>query len=172
MILHDNVKFDRVFGQLLDWLRAADALQAHHKTPLVKAIVGTFDDPVIAALRMWIQQHPDRESLEAASLALSEADRSIVWTQQALVVDLLRAAEAFGTECHQTVGANLAKAARSNSTLGTTLGGQAAGEGELMANARRIMAELPIGSSARRFYRELADSAEHMLQWLSSSPFA
>jgi hypothetical protein len=48
---------------------------------------------------------------------------------------------------------------------------QAAGEGELMTNARRIMDELPIGSSARRFYRELADNAEHMMQWLSSSPF-
>ena len=131
MILHDNAKFDRVLGQLLDWLRGADALQAHHKTPLVKAIVGSFDDPVIAAVRTWLQQHPDRESLEAVSLALSEAERSIVWTQQAFVVELLRAAEAFGTECQQTVGSNLAKAAMSNSGLGTTLGGQAAGEGEL-----------------------------------------
>ena len=36
VILHDNAKFDRVLGQLLDWLRGADALQAHHKTPLVR----------------------------------------------------------------------------------------------------------------------------------------
>jgi transcriptional regulator with XRE-family HTH domain len=171
VVMHDNAKFDRVLGKLLDWLRGADALQAHHKTPLVRAIVGNFDDSVIATVRAWLQQHPDKESLEAVSLALSEAQRSIVWTQQALVVELLHAAEAFGTECQQTVGSNLAKAAMSNTGLGTALGGQAAGEGELMANARRIMVELPIGSSARRFYRELADNAEHMLQWLSSSPF-
>jgi hypothetical protein len=31
---------------------------------------------------------------------------------------------------------------------------------------------LPIGSRARRFYRELADHAEHMMQWLAASPFA
>ncbi len=168
VILHGNAKFDRVFGTLVDWLRGADPLRAHLKTPLVKAIVGNFDDQVIAALRTWLKQHPDRGSLEAASLALSEAERSIVWTQQTFVVELLEAAESFGETCQQTVGSNLKKAAMSNSGLSTTMGGQSAGEAELMSNARRIMGELPIGSSARRFYRELAEYAEHMMQWLSS----
>jgi transcriptional regulator with XRE-family HTH domain len=171
VILHDNAKFDRVLGRLVDWLRGTDPLRAHLKTPLVTGVVGIFDEPVIAALRTWLQQHPDRESLEAVSLALSEAERSVVWTQQAFVVELLEAAEAFDEACLQTVASNLYKAAISNSGLGTSLGGQAAGEAELMTNARRIMGELPIGSYARRFYRELADHAEHMIQWLSSSHF-
>jgi transcriptional regulator with XRE-family HTH domain len=172
VILHDNAKFDRVLGQLLDWLTGADALQAHQKTPLVKAIVGNFDDQVVAALKTWLQQHPGRASLEAVSMALSEAARSIVWTQQALVVELLQSAESFGEECERTVGSNLFKAAMSNSGLGTTLGEQATGEGEVAVHARRIMAELPVGSTTRRFYRELAEHAEHMTQWLSSSPLA
>lgn len=171
VILRDNARFDRVLGQLLDWLRGADALQAHHKTPLVKAIVGNFDDPVVAVLRAWLQQHPDTESLAAASMALSEAERSIVWIQQALVVELLQSAEAFGEECQQTVASNLFKAAISNSGLGTTLGEQAAGEADLLAQAQQIMGELPIGSPTRRFYRELAEHSEHMMQWLSSSHF-
>jgi len=172
VILHDNEEFDRVLGQLLDWLSGADALQTHYRTPLVKAIVGNFDDPVVGALRAWLQQHPDRASLEAVSTALSEAQRSIVWTQQGLVVELLQAAEGFGEECLQTVGSNLSKAAISNSGLGGTLGGQATAEGELGANARRIMDGLPIGSCARRFYRQLVEHAEQMVQWLASSPFA
>ncbi len=171
VILHDNAKLDQVLGQLLDWLRGADALQAHHKTPLVKAIVGNFDDPVVAVLRAWLQQHPDLASLEAVSMALSEAHPSIVWTQEAFVVELLESADAYSTECQQTVASNLSKAAISNSGLGTTLGAQATNEGAVMANARRIMAELPIASPARRFYRRLAEHAEHMIQWLSSSPF-
>ena len=65
VILHDHERFDQVLGKLLDWLRGADALEEYQKTPLVKAIVGNFDDPVVAGLRAWLQQHPDRASLEA-----------------------------------------------------------------------------------------------------------
>ena len=168
VILRDNPKFERVLGQLLDWLRGADALQAGHKTPLIRAIVGNFNDPVIAAVRSWLRQHPDKESLEAVSLALSEAECSIVWTQQDLVVEIIRAAEAFGKECQRTVGLNLAKSAMSNSGLGASLDGQAASERELATNARKIASELPPGSAERRFYRELGDHAERMMQWLSS----
>jgi transcriptional regulator with XRE-family HTH domain len=171
VILRDNPKFDRVLGQLLAWLSGSDALQAHYKTPLVKAIVGAFDDPTIALLRTWLEQHPGKDSLEAVSMALGEAQCSIIWTQQAFIVELLKAAEAFGTDSQQTVGRNLSKAAMSNSELGTTLGGQAASEGELITNARRIMHELPVGSVTRRFYRELADHVEQMTRWRSSSPF-
>jgi hypothetical protein len=69
------------------------------------------------------------------------------------------------------VRSNLSKAAISNSGIGATFGEQAIGEGELLANAQRIMGELPIGSVARRFYRELGDHAEQMMKLLSSSPF-
>ena len=69
------------------------------------------------------------------------------------------------------MGSNLAKAAMYNSGLGMTLGGQRASKGELMDNARRIMAELPVGSFARRFYREIGDNAESMMQRFSSSHF-
>ena len=103
-------------------------------------------------------------------MALSEADRSIVWTQQAFVVELLRAAEAFGKECQQTVASNLVKAAISNSGLGTTLGGQAAGEGELLAHARRIMASCR-SALGTAFLPGTCRHAEHMMQWLSSSHF-
>ncbi len=172
VILHDNAEFDRVLRQLLDWISGADALQAFFKTPLVKAIVGNFDDPVVAVLRAWLQQHPDRASLEAVSMVLSEAQRSIVWTQQSLVVELLQSAEAFGTECRQTVASNLFKAAISNSGLGTAPGGQATDESEVLGNARRIVAELPIGSPARRFYGQLAEHSEQMMQWLAARRFS
>ncbi len=104
-------------------------------------------------------------------MALREANRSIMWTQQAFVVELLESADAYGAECQETVSSNLFKASISNSGLATTLGGQATGEGEVVTNARRIVAELPVGSTARRFYRELAEHSEHMMQWLSSSRF-
>ncbi|WP_276969209.1 helix-turn-helix domain-containing protein [Ferrimicrobium acidiphilum] len=172
VILHDNAKFDRVLGQLLVWLTDADALQAYYRTPLVKAIVGNFDNPVVAVLRAWLQQHPDRACLEAVSMALSEAQRSIVWTEKDLIIELLRSAEGFGEECQQTVSSYLSKAAISSSGVGGILGGQATDEGQLATNARRILVELPISSPARHFYRQLAEFAEQMMQRLTSPPFA
>lgn len=121
--------------------------------------------------RSWCPKS-DQANLEAVSMALREAQRSGVWTQQPFVVELLQVAETFGEECRKTVGSNLSKVPIFNSGLGETVGGQAADAGELLSNARRIVNELPIGSAASRFYRELANHAEQMMQWISSSPLA
>lgn len=104
-------------------------------------------------------------------MALSKAHRSIVWIQQAFVVELLESANAYSTECQQTLASNLFKAAISNSGPGARIGEQARSESEVTANARRIMTELLIASPARRFYRGLAEHAEHMIHWLSSPRF-
>ena len=113
--------------------------------------------------RAWLQQHPDRESLEAASMALSEAERSIVWTQQALVIELLQSAEALGEKCEQTVGFQSLQSGDIQLWDRSDTGRTSCRRGlSLGATTRRIMGELPIGSPTRRFYRELAEHSEHI----------
>ena len=169
--LQGHSKLDRVLAQLLDWLRGVDAMESHFKTPLVKVVVGVFNDAVITVLRNWLQAHPDQKGLEVVSMCLSEAPRSIVWTQQTFVVELLQSAEAFGTDCYKTVASNLFHAAASGGRWGNPIGQEAAEDNDLATNARRIMAELPVASSARRFYRQLAEHAEQMMQWMASRNF-
>jgi hypothetical protein len=48
---------------------------------------------------------------------------------------------------------------------------EAAEDNDLATNARRIMAELPVAFSGRRFYRQLAEHPQQMMGWMASRNF-
>jgi hypothetical protein len=93
----------------------------------------------------------------------------LVWREQAFIVFILQAAESFGTNCFEVVASHISKCAVWS---GSTFGQEALEESELLGHVRRIMAELPIASPARRFYRRLSEQTQQMMQWMASQRFA
>jgi transcriptional regulator with XRE-family HTH domain len=164
----EGPEYGPLLAKVVGWMAKASydeeqkVLFDYRSRELFEAAFGGFDDEVIQFIERW-SETADEAGFKLIANILSEAPHSFVFTQSALIIDLLTRAQQVGMEAFK----------RMNSALfGSAIGGMkqgAAGQPfprdvEAKADSEKILATLSKFSPAYELYDGLRKEAETQIK--------
>lgn len=156
---HETSQYEQILRAVRNWCfdKTGNWVFTYFGPRLFKMVSAGFDGTTLKILEEWILS-ADTHQLEAVAFLLREASPSFVWENQPFIVNLLNQAQRYGTTCYKRV---------SDSLYLTVVQGERHGPAgqpfpqdiELKERSYELMATLPIGSPAHRFYKLLFETA-------------
>lgn len=168
--VHQSLKFKETpeYGALLaatvSWMTHSSydqeqlAMFKYRAQNLFEAAFGEFDNEVVAFIRRW-SETADEEAFKLIADILEEAPYNFVFTQVALVVDLLTKAQRVGPEAHKAISSALYGAAVTGERSGTA-GEPFPRDIEAKEACERILADMSRFSPAFELYEAILKNAK------------
>jgi hypothetical protein len=156
---HETVHYEKILRLARNWAseKSKSWVRLHYGTNLFKLVSSSFDRTTIRVLEEWIMS-ADEEQLKATAHLLREANNNFVWDNKEFVVKLLEQAQKHGDDCYKSVCSSLYSSVIQGEKSGTP-GEPFPRDIRQRDRAEKTMANLPPGSPAQKFYKNLYKSA-------------
>lgn len=161
--VRQHANFTTYLRQLHAWIagKPDSWIRARMGAELFAAAAGRYDEPVLNVLTEALRSN-SRDDHDAVASIIGKGQRTLIWDSPAFVRTALHAAARVDKECRDRVASALWGATISGSRTGTP-GKPFQEDIELRDRSREIAQTLPHGSDERRFYEDMARSAESQI---------
>jgi transcriptional regulator with XRE-family HTH domain len=169
--IQQTTKLARCLAEVRDWMthRGPDRPNYHLQdagAELYKLVAGDWNDQALATLSDF-GDTPAEAALVTAGRLLSHAPVTVLFAQVPLVATLLHQAESSGKDTTELVMRALLT---TNGVVTRWTGARSEKDEQEFQQARQIMKDLPHGSVERRFFGQLAEHIEVLLNWTVDRP--